>query len=146
MIAFKDGIDGSNVHPAVWTAIGIAYMLRKPYTPLPMTLTAMNAGTTGHMQGSYHYPSATPTKLCQACDIRTEDIPAELRQRWFDSVKPMLSSLGFDVILESPETTGKPPHLHIEYQPHAQGTDWMRPISGYSGNYKQTPATPFQQV
>lgn len=144
MIQFKDGIDSSHVHPAIWTALGIAYMLRKSYSPLPMTVTAMNAGTQGHMTGSYHYPSSTPTGMCQAVDIRTDDIPQELRQRWADSAKSILSALGYDVILESPETTQKPPHLHIEYQPHARGTDWLYAQVGYSGNYTKIPATPFQ--
>lgn len=124
MILFKDGVDASNVHPAIWTALGVAYILHRSYAK-DMVITAMNAGTSGHMVGSYHYPTATPSGMCQAVDLRTDDIPVEIRSRWAGNVKDLLNPLGFDVILESPETTQKPPHLHIEYQPHQAQTDWM---------------------
>lgn len=136
MILFKDGVDANNVHPAIWMALGVAYIMHRTYAK-DMVVTAMNAGESGHMQGSYHYPYSTPSGMCQAMDIRTEDLPLEVRGRWAVLVTDLLKPLGFDVILESLETTGKPPHLHIEYQPHEVNTDWAKPVTTKSsGDYK----------
>ena len=136
MILFKDGVDAQNVHPAIWMSLGVAYIMHRTYAK-DMVVTAMNAGTTCHMAGSYHYPTATPSGMCQAMDIRTDDLPLEVRTRWYGLVKDLLNPLGFDVILESPETTGKPPHLHIEYQPHEKTFDWAAFVTGKdNGDYK----------
>lgn len=136
MITFKDGVDAANVHPAVWVALGVAHQLHLPYTARPIVVTAMSS-TSGHMGNSYHYPASTPSRMCQAIDIRTDDIPIGMREEWAATIKKVLVPLGYDVILESPEATGKPEHLHIEYQPHAAIGDWAYYVTkAKNGDYR----------
>lgn len=136
MIKFKDGVDAKSIHPAVWLALGIAYQLRSEMTVQELVVTAMS-DTSGHMVGSYHYPGSTPSGMCQAVDLRTVDLTQPDREEWYLKVKHSLTLMGYDVVLESPATTGKADHLHIEYQPHALSMDWASYVTGPSGDYKR---------
>ena len=68
-------------------------------------ITSAREGT-GHSDNSLHY-------LGLAVDIRTRDLPAELREEFEFRVRNLLGKRGFDVVLEKS-------HLHIEYDPKSQ--------------------------
>lgn len=122
MILFKPGVNTKNVSPAIWMALGIAYRIRSRITPLELTVTSMNDGT--HGKTSLHYPRNSPDKLCRACDLRTHDMSSTLRSIWANDCKDALEPLGYDVIHHT-GADGVPPHIHIEYQPKANETDWL---------------------
>jgi hypothetical protein len=125
-ILFANGVDPEGVHPAIWIAIGIAYSIHSTLTSSPLTITALRA-TEGHKGKSYHYAVNTPSHLCQAVDLRTRDLNPVTRANWANICRVTLYNMGYDVILESPETTGRPDHLHIEYQPYNKGLpDWAK--------------------
>jgi hypothetical protein len=125
-ILFAPDVDPEGVHPAIWIAIGIAYSIHNTLLKTPVTITALRA-TEGHRDNSYHYAANTPSHLCQAVDLRTRDMAEPVRHVWANLCKAALHDLGYDVVLESPETTGRAPHLHLEYQPYNKGLpDWAK--------------------
>jgi hypothetical protein len=125
-IVFSDDVDPEGVHPAIWIALGIAYSIHNTLIKFPLVVTALRA-TEGHKEHSYHYAVNTPTHLCQAVDLRTRDMAPHVREVWANLCKAALFQMGYDVVLESPLLTGRPDHLHIEYQPYNKGLpDWAK--------------------
>jgi hypothetical protein len=127
LIAFKAGVNIRNVHPAIWIAIGMAESIRAAcYSDTPMVITAL-ADTSGHNKGSYHYAAATPSKMCQAVDIRDDDLTPAQRDEWTTMLQAKLRPLGYDIVIEhvgsTVATTGD--HIHIEYQPKTQGSNYF---------------------
>jgi len=55
-----------------------------------------------------------------AVDIRTRNVPLDLRQGLFRAIYSALNPLGFDVVIEA-----NPPHIHIEYDPKDKES-WFR--------------------
>lgn len=118
MIDFKPTVNSTNVHPAIWIAVGIAYQLRATIT-LQSLLTITSMGDGDHMETSLHY--SVP---CKAVDLRTHDLSLTQAKIWADDCKLALEPMGFDIVHHKGDD-GVPMHLHIEYQPKANEVDWL---------------------
>jgi hypothetical protein len=122
MIFFKQGVLTSNVQPAIFIAVGIAYALH-PHPP-NITISSMNDSV--HGPGSLHMPANSPDGLCRAVDLRTHDLLWPDAKQWFRVCKQLLEPLGFDVVLHDGTQPGVAQHLHIEYQPKDDEIDWAK--------------------
>lgn len=99
----------ANVKPdAVSTEILLGILIAKDVwrdAGQELTVTALRDGT--HRPGSLHY-------VGKAVDVRTKDLPSQLKPILIAELKSRLTS-SYDVVFE--DEGGANEHLHIEYDP-----------------------------
>jgi hypothetical protein len=99
MLLLKPGVRVAGIRPEVLLAVVAAERVFEE-AGVDLVLTACVDGK--HSVGSLHYAG-------QAVDIRTRDVPPEIRQKLATRVRECVGE-DYDVILEAD-------HIHLEFQP-----------------------------
>jgi len=96
----KSGVNLNGVHFMLWYAVAVYDYLRLANGLREGTITGGRESAPGRVKDTLH-PSG------RAVDLRTNDIPANVRQPLANELQRSLGDV-FDVVLESD-------HIHVEY-------------------------------
>lgn len=112
MIRFKPGVDFSKSSSEIWRALFIAEEVYDDHD----LICVVTAGQDGkHKEKSKHYLD-NPRPFSDAFDLRTRQMSLETAQQIVVELRARLGR-DYDVVLELDKLTGRPHHIHLEYDP-----------------------------
>ena len=105
----KNTVTHDQVQGCIWYACGVVESIYRA-NGLRCVVTSMRDSHEAKPNSLHHQGLAV--------DVRTRDVPQDLRVQLIQQVRNRLVGLGFDVV---PETD----HLHIEYDPKGKLSGWL---------------------
>ena len=111
---FKRGVNTRTGSKRIWYAMGVIQAVYWMYGQ-SCVFTSLKDGN--HGNASKHYEGEG-----EAVDVRTRDIPLNIGNMIFKTIKGLLDPLGFDTVderLKDGKENPNGPHFHIEYDPKA---------------------------